>query len=85
MQDTYIGIILQFTDGAEQMWGGWASNSASHHLCPHPLKLKTEHFVNSVYSNFRNYAPPLDEKGGIITEKVVPVFSKSFFGACFAM
>ena len=31
------------------MWGGWASNNASHHLCPHPLKLKTEHFVNSVY------------------------------------
>ena len=31
------------------------------------------------YSNFRNYAPPLDEKGGIITEKVFPVFSESFF------
>ena len=30
----------------------------------------------SMYSNFRNYAPPLDEKGGIITEKVVPVFSE---------
>ena len=37
------------------------------------------------YSNFRNYAPPLDEKGGIITEKVVPVFSESLFGACFGM
>ena len=33
----------------------------------------------SVYSNFRNYAPPLDVKGGIITEKVFPVFSESFF------
>ena len=40
---------------------------------------------SSMYSNFRNYAPPLDEKGGIITEKVVPVFSESFFGACFGM
>ena len=38
-----------------------------------------------MYSNFRNYAPPLDEKGGIITEKVVPVFSEGFFGACFGM
>ena len=40
---------------------------------------------NEMYSNFRNYAPPLDEKGGIITEKVVPVFSESLFGACFGM
>ena len=36
-----------------------------------------------VYSNFRNYAPPLDEKGGIITEKVFPVFSENFVGAYF--
>ena len=32
-----------------------------------------------VYSHFRNYAPPLDEKGGIITEKVFPVFSERVF------
>ena len=37
------------------------------------------------YSNFRNYAPPLDVKGGIIAEKVVPVFSESSFLACFGM
>ena len=38
-----------------------------------------------VYSNFRNYAPPLDVKGGIITEKVFPVFSESFFWTCFGL
>ena len=37
----------------------------------------------SMYSNFRNYAPPLDVKGGIITEKVFPVFSECFFWTCF--
>ena len=37
------------------------------------------------YSNFRNYAPPLDVKGGIITEKVFPVFSESFFWTCFGL
>ena len=39
----------------------------------------------SKYSNFRNYAPPLDVKGGIIAEKVVPVFSESSFLACFGL
>ena len=38
-----------------------------------------------MYSNFRNYAPTLDEKGGIITEKVFPIFSESLFGACFGV
>ena len=38
-----------------------------------------------MYSNFRNYAPPLDVKGGIIAEKVVPVFSESSFLACFGL
>ena len=38
-----------------------------------------------LYSNFRNYAPPLDVKGGIIAEKVVPVFSESSFLACFGL
>ena len=37
------------------------------------------------YSHFRNYAPPLDEKGGIITEKVFPVFSERVFRACFGL
>jgi len=40
---------------------------------------------SSVYSNYRNYAPPLDVKGGIITEKVFPVFSESFFWTCFGL
>ena len=40
---------------------------------------------NTDYSNFRNYAPPLDVKGGIITEKVLPVFSESFFWTCFGL
>ena len=31
------------------------------------------------YSNFRKYAHPLHVKEGIITEKVFPVFSESFF------
>ena len=30
------------------------------------------------YSNFRKYAQPLHVKEGIITEKVVPVFSEFF-------
>ena len=38
-----------------------------------------------IYSHFRNYAPPLDEKGGIITEKVFPVFSERVFWACFGL
>ena len=36
------------------------------------------------YSHFRNYAP-LDVKGGIITEKVFPVFYESFFWTCFGL
>ena len=38
-----------------------------------------------MYSNYRNYAPLLDVKGGIITEKVFPVFSESFFWTCFGL
>ena len=37
------------------------------------------------YSNFRKYAHPLHVKEGIITEKVFPVFSKSFFWTCFGL
>ena len=37
------------------------------------------------YSHFRNHAPPLDVKGGIITEKVFPVFSESLFWTCFGL
>ena len=39
----------------------------------------------TMYSHFRNYAPPLDEKGGIIMEKVLPVFSERVFRACFGL
>ena len=49
------------------------------------VELKNMCILYLQYSNYRNYAPPLDVKGGIITEKVVPVFSESFFGACFGM
>ena len=51
-------------------------NSLSHHLCRRLKRL---------YSHFRNYAPPLDVKGGIITKKVFPVFSESFFWTCFGL
>ena len=34
---------------------------------------------NQWYSKYRNYAPPLDVKGGIITEKVFPVFVLDLF------
>ena len=37
-----------------------------------------------LYSNFRKYAHPLHVKEGIITEKVFPVFSESFFGLVLA-
>ena len=41
--------------------------------------------LSTMYSHFRNYAPPpLDVKGGIITEKVFPVFSE-FFWTCFGL
>ena len=36
-------------------------------------------FILGRYSNFRKYAHPLHLKEGIITEKVFPVFSESFF------
>ena len=49
-----------------------------------PLYEDTMQFEDA-YSNFRNYAPPLDVKGGIIAEKVVPVFSESSFLACFGL
>ena len=38
-----------------------------------------------LYSNFRKYAHPLHVKEGIITEKVFPVFSESFFWTCFGL
>ena len=42
--------------------------------------------IQILYSNFRNYAPPppLHVKEGMITEKVFPVFSESFFGLVLA-
>ena len=43
------------------------------------------HGGKMVYSHFRNCAPPLDEKGGIIMEKVFPVFSERVFRACFGL
>ena len=58
---------------------------AKKYLLPVNEYIGNAHLLDAEYSNFRNYAPPLDEKGGIITEKVVPVFSESFFGACFGM
>ena len=48
--------------------------------------LMTQNTGQPDYSHFRNYAPPpLDVKGGIITEKVFPVFSESFFWTCFGL
>ena len=40
--------------------------------------------LDCMYSNFRQYAHPLHVKEGIITEKVFPVFSESFFGLVLA-
>ena len=45
----------------------------------------TDSSENFLYSHFRNYAPALDEKGGIIAEKVFPLFSENFFGAYFGL
>ena len=41
--------------------------------------------IVKLYSNFRKYAHPLHVKEGIITEKVFPVFSESFFWTCFGL
>ena len=63
------------------------------HQCNIPCTVKQQRHLGAIlerqqytmYSNFRNYAPPpLDVKGGIITEKVFPVFSESFFGLVLA-
>jgi len=54
----------------------------------------TGHFVLCRYQYVMSYfctvisvimPPPLDVKGGIITEKVFPVFSESFFFTCFGL
>ena len=41
-------------------------------------------FFPFLYSSFRKYAHPLHVKEGIITVKVFPVFSESFFGLVLA-
>ena len=46
---------------------------------PDGIGLQRRTFEILGYSNYRNYAPPLDVKGGIITETVFPVFSECFF------
>ena len=51
--------------------------SISHHSCQTLVSF-------SKYCNFRKYAHPLHVKEGIITEKVFPVFSESFFGLVLA-
>ena len=38
-----------------------------------------------MYSHFRNYAPPLDVKGGIIMEKFSQYFLRVFFFTCFGL
>ena len=40
--------------------------------------------ICNMYCNFRKYAHPLHVKEGIITEKVFPVFSESYFGLVLA-
>ena len=50
-----------------------------------PQTMSAASATNIMYSNYRNYAPLLDVKGGIITEKVFPVFSESFFWTCFGL
>ena len=75
-------LLFTVTDGADTDAEVIAVADADVTLC---RLYKTKMMTEGMYSNFRNYAPPLDEKGGIITEKVVPVFSESFFGACFGM
>ena len=74
-------------------YGQWGNENASTNAAKIPRHMETQK-VNvhmrrysslKVYSNFRNYAPPLDVKGGIIAEKVVPVFSESSFLACFGL
>ena len=38
-----------------------------------------------MYCKIRKYAHPLHVKEGIVTEKVFPVFSESFFWTCFGL
>ena len=56
-----------------------------HTCCPPTEDSYTCPPTEVLYSHFRNFAPPLDEKGGIITEKVFPVFSERVFRACFGL
>ena len=74
----------------EQLWRSMMRSvgfPALVHVCV-DAKLRLSLFSippNSLYSHFRNCAPPLDVKGGIITIKVFPVFSESFFWTCFGL
>ena len=80
MSRTIVSIIFSpFLPVVSRKCAGVIDQPAGSMLWENPV----EHCT--MYSNFRNYAPPLDEKEGIITEKVFPVFSEIFFGACFGV
>ena len=73
-------------------WGPWQAGRVHQKVAGNLLAQGTEGRqlldqggLKKEYSHFRNYAPPLDEKGGIITEKVFPVFSERVFRACFGL
>ena len=67
------------------MTGGGVDKTTPHDVSIQDHLADREEKDICMYSNFRNYAPPLDVKGGIIAEKVVPVFSESSFLACFGL
>ena len=52
-------------------------------LCATPVSATS--IQDTTYSNNRKYAHALHVKEGIITEKVFPVFSESFFWTCFGL
>ena len=61
----------------------WVTEKWSDKLSSNP-RTRLQHSQEKLYSNFRKYAHPLIVKEGIITEKVFPVFSESFFGLVLA-
>ena len=83
-----LSVAAAESGGNWNLWQKWAINIVGktrrrrRHVCAIFQACCANFFM---YSNFRKYAHPLHVKEGIITEKVFPVFSEIFLGACFGV
>ena len=84
-----LTVLPFFETWSAHIFGGWqrvcwCTNEAFNQASP------TKEFWENCPQKkgghiYGKYAHPLDVKGGIITEKVFPVFSESFFWICFGL